>query len=261
MSVGYLDLESAEPLPPADVVLAADVLYLSELTRSVASRVAEASARGSLVLLADSRATHRRALTEELSAAHGHAAAFEARTLAPSLAGLCDDADGVSILRLAPPPPAQARRQPTPRRAAAPPPPPARPSPRSPDASRPSPPPPPPPPRWRPRAPPSAPSPPPEAPPCAPPPRARAPRPRAARASPTRALRRAAPPSRPRPPPPCSHACGRAARHPDTPGRTAPRTGACASSLAPTTRTERRGGAAASSRKCPWRRERPRAAV
>ena len=49
---GYFDLAcTSRPLPPADLVLAADVLYLSELTRSVASRIAEARARGSLVLL------------------------------------------------------------------------------------------------------------------------------------------------------------------------------------------------------------------
>ena len=49
---GYFDLAcNSQPLPAADLVLAADVLYLSELTRSVASRIAEARARGSLVLL------------------------------------------------------------------------------------------------------------------------------------------------------------------------------------------------------------------
>ena len=48
----YFDLaRTSQPLPTADVVLAADVLYLSELTRSVARRIAEARARGSLVLL------------------------------------------------------------------------------------------------------------------------------------------------------------------------------------------------------------------
>jgi len=109
VQAGYFDLAcTSQPLPAADLVLAADVLYLSELTRSVASRIAEARARGSLVLLTDSRATHRGALLSEL-AAHGHTAAFEPRRLAAGLSGMCD-VGGVSLLRVAPPPAAEQRR-------------------------------------------------------------------------------------------------------------------------------------------------------
>ena len=48
----------------------------------------------------DSRATHRGVLLSELSA-RGHAAAFEPRTLAANLGGMCDDTGGggVSLLR------------------------------------------------------------------------------------------------------------------------------------------------------------------
>ena len=48
----------------------------------------------------DSRATHRGSLLSELSA-RGHAAAFEPRTLAANLGGMCDDTGGggVSLLR------------------------------------------------------------------------------------------------------------------------------------------------------------------
>ena len=91
MAVGHFDVSCPEPLPAADVVIAADVLYLSQLTRSVAGRVVEAAERGSLVLLTDSRSTHREDLLAELMR-RDHAARFEPHRLIPDLAALCDDA-------------------------------------------------------------------------------------------------------------------------------------------------------------------------
>jgi len=62
IQASYFDLAcTSQPLPAADLVLAADLLYLSELTRSVASRIAEACARGSLVLLTALAAGRKRA--------------------------------------------------------------------------------------------------------------------------------------------------------------------------------------------------------
>ena len=53
------------PLPPAETLLG-DLLYLTDLTAAVAQRVAEAAARGSVVLLADSRRTHQEQLVRAL---------------------------------------------------------------------------------------------------------------------------------------------------------------------------------------------------
>lgn len=47
------DLHSEEPLPPADVVVLADLLYDAALARSAARRVAEAADRGSRVVVGD----------------------------------------------------------------------------------------------------------------------------------------------------------------------------------------------------------------
>ena len=103
VAVGHFDVSCPEPLPAADVVIAADVLYLSELTRSVGRRVAEAADRGSVVLLTDSRATHRDALLDELVRRDHAAACFESRRLTPALAALCDEAASstTSVLRMA----------------------------------------------------------------------------------------------------------------------------------------------------------------
>lgn len=101
MEVGHFDVSCPEPLPAADVVIAADVLYLSELTRSIARRVAEAEDRGSVVLLTDSRATHRSALQAEL-ARRAHSSCFEPQRLTSDLSALCDGAASstTSVLRL-----------------------------------------------------------------------------------------------------------------------------------------------------------------
>jgi predicted nicotinamide N-methyase len=76
----HLDLFSPTPLPAADLVLAADVLYLTDLTRAVAHRVVEAKARGSTVMLTDSRRTHQGAFLTALEAA-GVEAHFEPHRL------------------------------------------------------------------------------------------------------------------------------------------------------------------------------------
>ena len=68
------------PLPPAEIVLLGDLLYLTDLTAAVAQRVAEAAARGSVVLLADSRRTHQEQLIRALREL-GVEASFEERTL------------------------------------------------------------------------------------------------------------------------------------------------------------------------------------
>ena len=68
------------PLPPAEIVLLGDLLYLTDLTAAVAQRVAEAAARGSVVLLADSRRTHQEQLVRALGEL-GVEASFEERTL------------------------------------------------------------------------------------------------------------------------------------------------------------------------------------
>ena len=77
----HFDLFSAEPLPPrTDILLAADVLYLTDLTRAVARRVAEAKKSGIQVLLTDSRGTHQAALLAELEVL-GVVGTFEPRDL------------------------------------------------------------------------------------------------------------------------------------------------------------------------------------
>lgn len=76
IEVVHFDAFSASPLPPADMVIGADVLYLSDLTSAIARRVAEARGRGSGVILTDSRRTHQMQLVRELESL-GIAARFE----------------------------------------------------------------------------------------------------------------------------------------------------------------------------------------
>lgn len=54
------------PLPPADVVVAADVLYDARTAKAMAERVAEAHLRGSVVLLADVGRPNRRLFLSRL---------------------------------------------------------------------------------------------------------------------------------------------------------------------------------------------------
>jgi predicted nicotinamide N-methyase len=53
VDVHHFDLHAADPLPPADLVVLADLLYDPALARSAARRVAEAVGRGSRVLVGD----------------------------------------------------------------------------------------------------------------------------------------------------------------------------------------------------------------
>ncbi|KAL3920175.1 MAG: hypothetical protein SGPRY_005350 [Prymnesium sp.] len=82
VSVQHFDLCSPEPLPSeVDIVIAADVLYLTDLTKAVARRIAEACKQGSSVLLTDSRGTHREELIRELDALGVHGARFQEHNL------------------------------------------------------------------------------------------------------------------------------------------------------------------------------------
>ncbi|CAK0828842.1 unnamed protein product [Prorocentrum cordatum] len=121
---------SAEPVPPADLVAASDVLYDRDTAVGVAGRIAEARERGSAVLVADVGRPNRGAFLEELGRLRPHEeAAFACRGRArqlvvagPSGPGACaavgaeSDALGketrVEILEL-PPGPASAAVRPS----------------------------------------------------------------------------------------------------------------------------------------------------
>lgn len=67
--VEHFDVESALQLPPADIVVAADMLFESPLALAVARRALEALARGSRVLLGDPGRAGRDVLVSSLDAA------------------------------------------------------------------------------------------------------------------------------------------------------------------------------------------------
>ena len=72
-------LDLSNPLPPCDLLLAADCIYNKDLALALASRCAEAWAEGADVILADSQGFHRKdfmwALREQWPAARARAAA------------------------------------------------------------------------------------------------------------------------------------------------------------------------------------------
>jgi predicted nicotinamide N-methyase len=69
------DLHGAEPLPPADVVVLADILYEPALARSAARRAAEAAAAGARVIVGDPGRLSRAEFLHAL-ALLGHAPEF-----------------------------------------------------------------------------------------------------------------------------------------------------------------------------------------
>jgi predicted nicotinamide N-methyase len=69
------DLRSHEPLPPADFVVFADVLYQRDLSLIVAGRAVEAHRRGTRVLVADPGRMGREAFSTAVRA-HGHKPVF-----------------------------------------------------------------------------------------------------------------------------------------------------------------------------------------
>ena len=69
------DLRSHEPLPPADFVVFADVLYQRDLSFVVAGRAVEAHRRGTRVLVADPGRMGREAFSTAVRA-HGHTPVF-----------------------------------------------------------------------------------------------------------------------------------------------------------------------------------------
>lgn len=62
-----LDLQAPGPLPAADLVVAADLMYEPALATALAARVAEALARGARVVLGDPGRVGRGAFVEELA--------------------------------------------------------------------------------------------------------------------------------------------------------------------------------------------------
>ena len=63
-----LDLSNTtDPLPPAELVIAADLMYDDDLARHVAVRVAEAARRGSWVIVADPKRGPREAFLRKLA--------------------------------------------------------------------------------------------------------------------------------------------------------------------------------------------------
>ena len=69
LSVDTLQLDLGDrstPLPPADLVIAADLLYDDTLAAHVATRVAEAIQRGSWVIVGDARRAGREAFMQKL---------------------------------------------------------------------------------------------------------------------------------------------------------------------------------------------------
>lgn len=76
LSVRELDLYGEEPLPDADLVLFADLLYERPLALAAARRVLEAHARGSEVLVADPGRAFREVFLQAL-ASGGVSASFE----------------------------------------------------------------------------------------------------------------------------------------------------------------------------------------
>ena len=77
VDTALFDVRSRAPLPAADIVVAADVLYEAPLAASIARRVLEAKARGSVVVLGDPGRVFRDQLARILADA-GVDAAFSA---------------------------------------------------------------------------------------------------------------------------------------------------------------------------------------
>lgn len=75
LQTALLDVRGTEPLPAADVVVIADLLYEELLAVAVARRVAEARGRGSAVVVGDPGRVFRGAFSRLLAEA-GHPAPF-----------------------------------------------------------------------------------------------------------------------------------------------------------------------------------------
>lgn len=71
VAAARFDVCSDEPLPPADVVVAADLLYEPALATAVAWRAREALAAGACVVIGDPGRAGRATFTEALGAAAG----------------------------------------------------------------------------------------------------------------------------------------------------------------------------------------------
>lgn len=74
LAPSYFDSCSDEPLPDCDLLLAADVMYTTDLALALARRASEAHRSGATVIVADSQgwasSTFREALDVELGATH-----------------------------------------------------------------------------------------------------------------------------------------------------------------------------------------------
>ncbi|KAK7239127.1 beta-lactamase [Aureococcus anophagefferens] len=81
------DVLGAAPLPACDVLLAADVMFTSELARALARRAAEAHRAGARVLVADSQGWASNAFRDELDAALAARFRFDATTVVDDVAG------------------------------------------------------------------------------------------------------------------------------------------------------------------------------
>jgi predicted nicotinamide N-methyase len=70
----HFDLHSAEPLPPADLIIAADLLYDYDLADSVAQRVADQVSRGGRAIIGDPGRVATMAFLDYLAerGLHGH---------------------------------------------------------------------------------------------------------------------------------------------------------------------------------------------
>lgn len=83
VETALFDLTSNAPLPPADVVIFADLLYEEDLARAVAKRVLEAHARQSTVVVGDPQRVGRTVFLETLRAAGIHVS-FSSKEVSPT---------------------------------------------------------------------------------------------------------------------------------------------------------------------------------
>ena len=96
------DVLGAAPLPACDVLLAADVMFTSELARALARRAAEAHRAGARVVVADSQGWASNAFREALDDLLAGRFVFESTTLSEEVSGR-ERRKRVRILSVPPP--------------------------------------------------------------------------------------------------------------------------------------------------------------
>ena len=103
VSPAFFDVCSEAALPPCDVMVAADVMYTSDLARALARRAAEAHRGGARVVVADSQGGASNAFREALEDLLVGRFVFESTTVTEEATGGRERRKRVRILSVPPP--------------------------------------------------------------------------------------------------------------------------------------------------------------